>query len=84
MVVFTKYDILFNEHYCGCLRDKLPLTDMRVEAANCANRAFIKFIKGLEFPFVPVQVSKQKNRRKFLTEKETQKGREDKGLLIIS
>ena len=57
---------------------------MRVEAANRANRAFIKFIKGLEFPFVPVQVSKQKNRRKFLTEKETQKGREDKSLLIIS
>ena len=53
MVVFTKYDILFNEHYRDCLRDKLPPTDLRVEDANHASRAFIKFTKVIEFPFVP-------------------------------
>ena len=53
MVVFTKYHILFNEHYRDCLRDKLPPTELRVEDANRASRAFIKFTKVIEFPFVP-------------------------------
>ena len=52
MVVFTKYDVLFNEHYRDCLRDKLSPTEIREEAANRTHRAFIKFTKDLEFPFV--------------------------------
>ena len=83
MVVFTKYDVLFNEHYRDCLRDKLLPTEIRVEAADRAKRAFVKFTEDLEFPFVPVQVSTQKDRRKNLTEKDTQKQREDEGLLIM-
>jgi hypothetical protein len=88
IVVFTKYDILFNEHYRDCLRDKLSPTNIRVEAANRANRAFIEYTKELEekkkFPFVPVQVATQKDKRKNATQKDTQKQREEEGLLITS
>ena len=30
MVVFTKYDVLFNEHYRDCLRDKLLINYPRL------------------------------------------------------
>jgi|SRR5882762_6373904 len=78
IVVFTKYDILFNEHYRDCLRDCPHIssaTDRRVEATNRANRAFSELTKDLSFPFVPVQVS-QKDKKKKST-------RKDEGLLII-
>ena len=42
MVVFTKYDVLFNEHYRDCLRDKLPPSKIRVETANRASSNFPK------------------------------------------
>jgi hypothetical protein len=88
IVVFTKYDVLFNEHYRDCLRDKLSPTVIRVEAANRANRAFIEYTKELEekkkFPFVPVQVASQKDKWKKSTQIDTQKQREEEGLLIIS
>ena len=83
IVVLTKFDVLFYEHYRDCLRENLSPTDIRVEAANRANRAFINFTKGLKFPFVPVQVSTEKDSRKYLTEKNMQKQREDEGLLIM-
>ena len=80
MVVFTKYDVLFNEHYNhDCLWQ--IILEIRVEAANRAKRAFTK---GLEFPFVVVQVSTQKDRQKKLKVKDTQKQREDEGLLIMN
>ena len=43
IVVLTKFDVLFYEHYRDCLRENLSPTDIRVEAANRANRAFINF-----------------------------------------
>ena len=64
MVVFTKYHILFNEHYRDCLRDKSPPTELRVEAANRASRAFIKFTKVIEFPFVPRSSNNAEDRQK--------------------
>ena len=84
IVVFTKYDVLFNEHYRDCLRDKLLPTEIRVEAADRAKLAFVKFTEDLEFPFVVVQVSTQKDRQKKLKVKDTQKQREDEGLLIMN
>ena len=80
MVVFTKYDILFNEHYRDCLRDKFPQTELRVEAANRASRAFIKFTKVLEFPLRPFVPRSSINAEIFLTEKDTQKRREDESI----
>ena len=71
MVVFTKYHILFNEHYRDCLRDNLPQTGLRVEDANRASRAFIKFTKVIEFPFVP---------RPSINAEDRQKRREDESL----
>ena len=79
IVVFTKYDILFNEHYRDCRHIKSP-DDRRAEAAKRAERAFIDFTKHLtgKFPFVPVLVSAHKDS----TRKATQKQKEYEGLLI--
>ena len=61
IVVFTKYDVLFNEHYHDCLHISSP-SDRREEAANRANRAFSEFTKELEFPFVHHQFKFQRGK----------------------
>ena len=82
IVVFTKYDVLFNEHYRDCLRDRPDILSphfRRVEATNRANRAFSEFTKELEFPFVPVQVS-TKEKQKNSSRKDIEKQKELEGL----
>lgn len=75
IVVFTKYDVLFNEHYRNCSHLS-SRSKKREEAGVLADRAFREYTKGLKFPFVHVQVltSKVKETR--------QKQKEDEGLLI--
>ena len=79
IVVFTKYDILFNEHYRDCLHIKSE-TDRRKEAENRAQIAYSKRTKELigKYPFVRVQVLTHKDS----TRKATQERKEQEGLLI--
>jgi hypothetical protein len=53
IVVFTKYDLLFLEHYraCGHISSK---SDRKVEAKKRADNAFKEVTKDLQVPFVPV------------------------------
>ena len=58
IVVFTKYDYLFVEHFRACSHIS-SLPDRKVEARNRAERAFSNFTKGLKFPFAPVSTLKE-------------------------
>ena len=58
IVVFTKYDYLFVEHFRACSHIS-SLPDRKVEAINRAESAFRDFTKGLEVPFAPVSTLKE-------------------------
>ena len=57
IVVFTKFDLLFVEHFRDCSHIS-SVPDKKVEAKKRALRAFSEFTKELEMPFVPVSTRK--------------------------
>ena len=57
IVVFTKFDLLFVEHFRDCSHITFP-PDKKAEAKKRALHAFSEFTKGLKFPFVPVSTRK--------------------------
>ena len=79
IVVLTKYDVLFNEQYRNCLHIESE-TDRRKEAKKRAQSAYNEHTKVLtgKYPFVRVQVSKDKDTNR----KVTQEQKDLEGLLI--
>jgi len=82
IVVFTKYDVLFNEHYRDCLHLSSSQSDRRTEALNRANLAFREYTQGLVFPFVPVQVT-PKEKQKKLTREDLQKLKVHEATMLV-
>jgi hypothetical protein len=58
IVVFTKFDLLFVEHFRACNHILSP-ADRKAEAIDRAKRAFDRFTKELEVPFAPVSTLKE-------------------------
>ena len=57
IVVFTKFDLLFVEHFRDCSHITSS-PDKKMEAKKRALRAFSEFTQELRFPFVPVSTRK--------------------------